>query len=60
MNIVYAQGDGRHLAFEEGFHETWFNPIHLRPIQPGEEVPISWEVDGGGLGLRYSDAFGFP
>jgi len=64
MNIVYAQGRGPdpdgQIAIEEGFRETWFNPIHLRPIQPGEKVPISWEVKRAGLGLRYTDAFGSP
>ena len=64
MNIVYAQGrdpdsEGE-IAIKEGFHETWFNPIHLRPIQPGEKVPISWEVERAALGLRYTDAFGSP
>jgi len=60
MNVVYAQGGaaGESIALERRFRETWFNPIHLRPIAPGEKVSIPWEVQGAGLGLRYTDAFG--
>ncbi len=60
MNVIYAQAGGPReaIALEPGFSETWFNPLHLRPIKPGGRVTIPWEVRGAGLGLRYTDAFG--
>jgi len=71
MNVIYAQGrtlDPRAepIALSTGFHEPWFNPIHLAPIEPGGEQclepggdgSVRWEVPRAGLGLRYSDAFG--
>lgn len=65
MNIVYAQGR-RHnaqegeppIALKRGRREPWFNPIHLRPIEPGGSVIITWQVKGAGWGLKYTDAFG--
>jgi hypothetical protein len=60
MNIIYAQAGNADepISLEHGFRETWFNPIHLRPIAPGSKVSIPWETRGAGLGLRYTDAFG--
>jgi hypothetical protein len=70
MNVVYAQGgDPRAkepIALRPGVNESWYNPIHLRPIEPdsnvviesGGEHSVKWEVEGAGLGLQYSDAFG--
>jgi hypothetical protein len=62
MNIIFAQGratDGSEgpIALKKGIHESWFNPIHLTPIEPGGSLRVPWDT-GDGLGLSYSDVFG--
>jgi hypothetical protein len=62
MNIVYAQGRSDEspedpIALERGVHESWFNPVHLPPIEPNGELVIHWDT-GDGLGLVYTDPLG--
>jgi len=61
MNIVFAQGrpiepDRKAIELEEGVHEEWFSPIHLRPLEPNGAVTVPcWSEHG--LGATYTDVF---
>jgi hypothetical protein len=59
MNIIFVQGralDRRAITLEDGVHEQWFSPIHLRPLEPNGTVSVPcWKEHG--LGVRYTDVF---
>lgn len=44
------------VALKKGIHESWFNPVHLAPIQPDKTVTVSTPASSNGLGLVYTDA----
>jgi hypothetical protein len=61
MNIIFAQGrpatpGGDSIALTDGAHESWFSPIHLRPLEPDGAVKVAcWREHG--LGLTFTDVF---
>jgi hypothetical protein len=62
INIIYAQGRATtrspgSISLSYAGHEHWFNPIHLRPLAPGDAETLAWDT-GDDLGIRYTDALG--
>jgi hypothetical protein len=57
LNIVLAFAeDGPRTILHKGVAETWFDPLHLRPIRPGQTLTVHTPASTNGLGLRYTDA----
>jgi hypothetical protein len=61
MNIIFAQGrpvdaSDKPIALRDGAPESWFSPIHLRPLEPDGVVTVDCWMKHG-LGLTFTDVF---
>jgi hypothetical protein len=61
LNIVmgFAEapaGNKPEIVLAAGVHEAWFDPLHLRPIRPGETLTVTTPESSNSLGLVYTDA----
>lgn len=57
MGFAESPSEGRPEAvLDAGIHEAWFNPLHLRPIRPGETLTVLTPESSNSLGLVYTDA----